>query len=379
METFFATPERSSPEDLRKALDAVCHNPIIEGVLNSVSGMVAILDEHRQILTVNDSMLRALGLPDTLALFGLRPGEAISCLHAHEVPAGCGTTKFCSSCGAAIAIVSSLANEQPEERLCAATVKRNGSTLEICFQVRAVPIRLDSRQLILLFMQDITSQQNWAAVEKIFFHDLSNIVCGLSGATEVLALRSNDAKLVEIMERGVQRLKTEIEIQKILCQSKNCCYQLSLRKIQVGEIFAEIQGLMENHPVALDKRLTLQGGANDQEILTDSAMLLRILTNMLTNAFEATAAGGEVKFWSESTPEGTSFCTWNDQVIPEPLRLRIFQKHFTTKIGTGRGLGTYSMKLLGEEILKGRVDFTSSAEAGTVFRLIVNGVSVLPQ
>lgn len=40
-----------------------------------------------------------------------------------------------------------------------------------------------------------------------------------------------------------------------------------------------------------------------------------------------------------------------------------------TKEQTGRGLGTFSMKLLGEEILGGRVEFTSSAQNGTVFKL----------
>ena len=40
---------------------------------------------------------------------------------------------------------------------------------------------------------------------------------------------------------------------------------------------------------------------------------------------------------------------------------------FSTKSSTGRGLGTYSMKLLGERYLGGAVSFSSSAEHGTVF------------
>ena len=42
-----------------------------------------------------------------------------------------------------------------------------------------------------------------------------------------------------------------------------------------------------------------------------------------------------------------------------------------TKGGRGRGLGTHSMKLLGETLLRGRVDFTSGLEQGTHFRLIL--------
>jgi sensor histidine kinase regulating citrate/malate metabolism len=47
----------------------------------------------------------------------------------------------------------------------------------------------------------------------------------------------------------------------------------------------------------------------------------------------------------------------------------MFQRNFSTKDGMGRGLGTYSMKFLGEEILGGRVSFTSDPENGTTFSL----------
>jgi sensor histidine kinase regulating citrate/malate metabolism len=48
--------------------------------------------------------------------------------------------------------------------------------------------------------------------------------------------------------------------------------------------------------------------------------------------------------------------------------LQIFQRSFSTK-GAGRGLGTYSIKLLGERYLHGTVSFASSAEQGTIFQI----------
>jgi sensor histidine kinase regulating citrate/malate metabolism len=44
----------------------------------------------------------------------------------------------------------------------------------------------------------------------------------------------------------------------------------------------------------------------------------------------------------------------------------IFKKRFSTK-GKGRGLGTYSIKMLTENYLKGKVFFESSPESGTIF------------
>jgi sensor histidine kinase regulating citrate/malate metabolism len=58
---------------------------------------------------------------------------------------------------------------------------------------------------------------------------------------------------------------------------------------------------------------------------------------------------------------------WNHQSIPEDIARRVFQRNFSTKEEAGRGVGTYSMKLLGEQILGGRVRFSTSPEEGTVF------------
>jgi signal transduction histidine kinase len=48
------------------------------------------------------------------------------------------------------------------------------------------------------------------------------------------------------------------------------------------------------------------------------------------------------------------------------VQLGVFQRSFSTE-GSGRGLGTCSMKLIGERYLDGNVWFESSEEKGTVF------------
>ena len=56
----------------------------------------------------------------------------------------------------------------------------------------------------------------------------------------------------------------------------------------------------------------------------------------------------------------------NPNFISEEVQNSIFKRAFSTK-GKDRGLGTYSMKLLGEKYLKGSVGFTSSKAEGTCF------------
>ncbi len=48
----------------------------------------------------------------------------------------------------------------------------------------------------------------------------------------------------------------------------------------------------------------------------------------------------------------------------------MFNRTFSTK-GEGRGIGTYSIKLLTENYLKGTVSFVSNESKGTVFSIKV--------
>jgi sensor histidine kinase regulating citrate/malate metabolism len=57
---------------------------------------------------------------------------------------------------------------------------------------------------------------------------------------------------------------------------------------------------------------------------------------------------------------------YNKTYIPEEIQMQIFQRSFSSK-GADRGLGTYSIKLLTERYLEGKVYFTSSEKEGTKF------------
>jgi sensor histidine kinase regulating citrate/malate metabolism len=56
----------------------------------------------------------------------------------------------------------------------------------------------------------------------------------------------------------------------------------------------------------------------------------------------------------------------------EDIQLQIFNRSFSTK-AADRGLGTYSMKILTEKYLKGKIYFTSKPETGTSFIIEIPG------
>jgi sensor histidine kinase regulating citrate/malate metabolism len=61
----------------------------------------------------------------------------------------------------------------------------------------------------------------------------------------------------------------------------------------------------------------------------------------------------------------------NTEVMRKEVQLQVFQRSFSTKGQSGRAIGTYSMKLLGEWYLGGRVDFGSRTPEKTTFQLVL--------
>ena len=368
-ETYFAPAQRAEQDVLNYEIDFVSHHPIIDCLMQTISGLFAVLDEHRQIVAVNKTILEVIGITDASKVFGLRPGEALNCIHAQDEPHGCGTTKFCSSCGAAIAIVASLKNDTPEERICAATIQKENKEINLCFKVRSAPVILENQRFLLLFMQDITHQQNWSALERTFFHDVNNILTGVLGTREVMAFNEQTRPVSDQLSPLLLRLKNEIALQRVLSSSKDSSYEPTLQEITLGQVEKELTALFAHHPTAKGKFITFTSHLAEQKTYTDYSLLMRTLTNMIINALEATKEGGTVEFWTEHKNTDTTFYVWNEGAIPPNVQLRIFQRHFSTKKGEGRGIGTFSMKLFGEQFLKGKVNFTSSPDEGTLFRL----------
>jgi sensor histidine kinase regulating citrate/malate metabolism len=87
---------------------------------------------------------------------------------------------------------------------------------------------------------------------------------------------------------------------------------------------------------------------------------------MVRNAMEAALPGEAVTMGFRGEEGGVAFWVHNSAVMPENVRLRVFNRFFSTK-GRGRGLGAYAMKYLTEKYLLGKVDFTSTDDGGTTF------------
>lgn len=368
-ETYFAPAAKADAQALLADIELISNHPIIDAVLHSSSSLLAILNEQRQILSSNDSFLKSLGIDDPKSLLSLRPGQAVQCIHAYESPNGCGTTQFCASCGAAIAMVSCLDKNIPIEKTCALTAKRNGKVVEIALAVRAQPIVIEKKKFIMLFLQDISKDQFLLSLERTFLHDINNILCGLLGSCQIYGLQHDNPPEIQHIANLVERISQEISIQGALSSFGEAGLKPIRQAIFSEQILSEIKDVFAHHPAAEGKCIVMDNNAPGVQVNTDMALLMRVLCNMITNALEATETGDKIKFWIDSEAGGLALKVWNKAVIPDMIKLRIFQRHFSTKEGKGRGLGTYSMKIFGEQYLGGKMSFTSTKKNGTLFCL----------
>lgn len=372
MKTFFAPPERSTDAELLTEINAVSNNPVIDGLLASVGGLIAVLNEHRQILSVNTALLRQLGLSEEVLQLGPRPGEIFSCVHAHDCESGCGTGEACASCGAVLAIMASLEHNSPDERICVLKTEMNGESQDLYLQIRTSPITFAGKRFILFFIQDRTDEQRAAAVERAFFHDINNSLTALLGMSELLHMEADPgaADLSDAVYRLSQRLYREVRIQQFLHNPGAHAWKLQPEIILLQELYDDFSGLLRTHPASAGRHLDIASGFGENEsISTDRTLLMRILLNMLINAFEASSPADTIRFWHERTAGQIIFHVYNPQVIPRSIRARIFQRNFSTKGTLGRGIGTWSMKLLAEEYLHGQISFSSATGHGTTFSL----------
>jgi signal transduction histidine kinase len=340
-------------------------------VLETLGGVVALLNPERQIVALNHRLLEAIGATDPQQALGLRPGEALGCTRVSEAPNGCGTGRACASCGAAIAIVSAAESPGPIERECLLTVQRHGKEESVEFLARARRVEIDGLPFTMVLLHDIQDQKRREVLERTFFHDILNTVGSLRTYGELVGTSRGHERdeLLGEMEELLDRVVREVESHRDLVLAERGAYPVHPRQLSGMDVLRDLVVTFAHHEVTEGKELKIDCG--DVRLTTDRTLLLRVLTNMVKNALEATPPGGVVRTWCDQSDDGVDFHVYNSGYIEPSVQLRIFQRSFTTKRGAGRGIGTYAMKLFAEQCLGGRVHFQTSPDTGTTFSVVL--------
>lgn len=161
-------------------------------------------------------------------------------------------------------------------------------------------------------------------------------------------------------------LVEEIQAQRELVKAENNELVVKPQAYEINEIIKETVTSLSFHKVAKNKEIHFHPADDDYGIITDKVLLNRIVINLLKNALEAISVNNSIEITILKVKGGFKIEVHNDTVIPQNVQDQLFQRSFSTK-GAGRGIGTYSIKLLGERYLKGKIGFESNQKQGTTF------------
>jgi nitrogen-specific signal transduction histidine kinase len=374
MKTAFASAERTDMKEIDaeyQSLDAMTDRFFF---INAMPIMVLVLDRNRQIVYANNVLFEHLKLDSIKDVLGQRLGELLGCIHANGETGGCGTSKNCAVCGAVRTILAGQNGKVSTEE-CRILTKDNEA---FDFVVHCIPFIVNDQRFVLFTLIDISDTKRKKVLENIFFHDILNTASGIQGFAELIPEVTSEevASFSKIIARLSLQLIDEIQGQRDLLAIEAGEFKVGVDIMKSGDLISDVLQMYRHHSVGENKTID---EAPDSEKITfesDIRLVRRILGNMVKNALEATDAGGSVLVRSRKVFNYIVLSVHNRSFIQPLVQMQIFKRSFSTK-GSGRGLGTYSIKLLTEKYLRGRAGFYSSEERGTEFYVILplTGVS----
>ncbi|MDR0714700.1 MAG: PAS domain-containing sensor histidine kinase [Bacteroidales bacterium] len=373
MISYHASPERSPEEEIKKQNESISHIEYAQQLIDAMPCLGAILNENRQIVYANKALLNLIGLNSAEKALGMRPGELICCKHAKDMPGGCGTAKECRYCGAVNTILKTQKNQKAEVGECLVTSVNNGKSAAFEFEVTCTPFVLNEKEsYTILALTDISSKKRKEMLEQTFLHNIHDITGNLQGLSNLFKRADEEGKLeklTDILSLVGNSLNDEIFSYRQLLDAESDTLSLNLEKTTAYDMIFNTIRLIEYNARLNNKEVVMKPPFPHINLSTDVTILQRILFNMLKNALEASPFQPVFVGYYEDSGYLT-FWVQNQTLIPENVQARIFQRSFSTR-GDSRGTGTYGMKLLTERYLKGKVNFESSKEQGTVFRVIL--------
>ncbi len=361
--TYCAPAGRSSPTEVSVQFDCVVRDQKFCEILDLLPDMVLLLNQNRQIVYANALFRKIIDLPQE-KLLGMRPGEALGCLHADELEGGCGTSESCRYCGQVLAVMESCQGRSSSKE-CVVDA-RNGCQLNL--RVTTKPIQLASHDFILAVLTDIQSEKRAEFLEKLFLHDILNYASGLQGIARLLAeaKAETQAELIPLLIQSADHLLEVIQSHRDLVQAESGDLEIQIQPLIPLQIMQHVGQLYQYHRRAKGKKIEVIDDCPNELFFSDQRILSRVLGNLVVNALEASQPGETITMRAMRVEDRILFMVHNTKEMPRSVQLQLFHRSFTTK-GSGRGLGTYSIKLLTERYLQGKVSFSSDLTEGTTF------------
>jgi signal transduction histidine kinase len=360
--------ERESLESVMKSRISLEKIEYMKDLLSSMSYIICILNQKNQIVFFNEYIVEKYGLNLETDILGIRPGEVFRCVNADNDTGGCGTTEKCQYCGAYRTFAQSWEENKKVVNECRIIRNNGANTVQLDLEITATPFVHGGEKYLIVSMQDITEQKRKELIERIFFHDMINVAGGLSNILQLFPSLTDQEReeYLPIASSLSNQIIDEIRAQQQMVKAEKGELQVERNTIRAKQFLEKIQDQIRFNHVAFEKEIEIVDHTDNVSFVSDEVLLTRVLINMAKNALEAISRGQKIRISAKLVENKIRFEVFNATYMKREVQLQLFQRSFSTK-GNNRGLGTYSMKLLGEQYLNGRVDFESSTQTGTTF------------
>lgn len=346
------------------------HKEFIE-TIDVMPVWIIILNKMRQTVYFNKKLYDDLGVTDKFNILGQRPGEIFSCQHAWIHEAGCGNSDFCQYCGAVKSIRNSHFGKKDVQE-CRLLVNQNKQVSAFDLEVTSSPFVLDSEELTLFSILDVSSMNRSLYIEKTFLHDIRNTASAIVSNTELISSEEDpDLKdeLIKLLTPTAHQLIDEITAQQEIRKAELGEWKLSSKESNSLDVIDEVISTCKHY--IIDTNINITKTIDDITLNTETILLKRVLVNMIKNAIEASRDGDVIDILCKNINHvSVLFSVHNTKYMPEEIRLQLFHRSFSTK-GNNRGMGTYSIKMITENYLNGEVSVQSDKTSGTVFTVII--------
>ncbi len=358
--------KRSSKETLELEIEKLKDKNSFVSVVNAIENKIFILNNKCEIVFANNSFLNLIGRKHN-EIIGEKLGEILECVNSDKIKFGEQIPLACKDCKIANAILKSL-EENVQHQIESEIKLKNGNFLDIRLSVSTLYI--EQTKFAICSIQDITEVNRRKALHRIFIHDILNSAGAVQQSFEIIDLRNlaEASELILLTKNIVNNLVDEITSQRQIVAAENDEYSPEITIFYSTDILTLIMEKATSNFLNENKEVKVTR-ADKIKITSDKTILSRVIFNLFKNAIEATRPGGIIELACIGRNNEIEFTVKSENVIPRDIQPLIFNNSFSTK-GKGRGIGTYSIKLLTDKYLGGKVSFESNEQIGTVFHAV---------
>ena len=137
------TTNQQNPEDLFRA------------IFDGIPSPIFVVDDDVQIYEYNAAAAPLLAAERT-SILRHRGGEALHCLHSHDVPEGCGRSPICKECIIRNSVNKAFQGKKAVRSRHKMELVRNGHIRKIYALITASPFLFQGKKLVLLVVEDIS-------------------------------------------------------------------------------------------------------------------------------------------------------------------------------------------------------------------------------